>query len=410
MLRSLRRFALVPLLAGGLVGCGDAEDGSPSAPQESNLVFSTNGLSVINGLSTMNGLSTPNGLSVINGLATNGLSVINGLSTMNGLSSTVGQMTTALGRTTIEYLVRCALPQGDSITKQDQLGVSYTFAGQLGVAPAWKTGGCDATCQQAVSSCMLAHVNTTGVHIPLWLVSPVSSIGWGTNPQFPNREGTFFGNIMTTNQQSGALDAFYCNGPGFSTDTVPGRLGALQTGAPYTDPYLANGGSGDCSPCTSTRADGPSSCKADGITFKTPVTVWRAQTFQAENAVLSNGLTPIDCSGTCSNGKRVGYIGPYSTLTFNAVKAATAGMHTLNIYYSNGDCCGTTACYRYLNVSVNGGPFQQKTFGVVKAANWNMIGSQSVQLDGFVAGATNTLVFKGDTAHSAPDMDWIEVQ
>jgi hypothetical protein len=405
MLRSVSRFALLPLLAGGVLGCTEAQDGSVSAPESSELSLTTNGLSTINGLSVLNGLST------INGISTNGLSVLNGLSTINGLSPTVGLMTSAPGRTTVEYLVRCALAQGDYITKQDQLGVSYTFAGQLGVAPGWKDNSCDSACQQAVSSCMLAHVNTTGVHIPLWLVSPLSSIGWGTNPQFPNREGSFFGNVMLTNPQSGVVDAFYCNGPGFSTDTVPGRLGAEQVGAPYSDPYLTRKNTtGDCSPCAATRPDGPSSCPADGITFRSPVTVWRAQTFQAENAVLSNGLAPIDCAGTCSNGKRVGYIGPYSTLTFNSVNAATGGTHTLNIYYSNGDCCGTTACYRYLNVSVNGGPFQQRQFGVVKAANWSIIGSQSITLDGFVAGATNTLVFKGDTAHSAPDIDWIEVQ
>jgi hypothetical protein len=404
MLRSVTRLALLPLLAGGVVGCAEGQE-------EGGVAVETSQLAATNGLSVINGLTVANGLSVINGLSTNGLSVMNGLSTMNGLSSTSGLVTTPEGRTTIEYLVRCALAQGDSITKQDSLGTSYTFAGQLGVAPAWKTGACDASCQQAVSSCMLAHVNTTGVHIPLWLVSPISSIGWGLNPQYPNREGSFFGNVMLTNPQSGVVDAFYCNGPAFSTDTVPGRLGAAQTGAPYTDPYLANGGTGDCSPCYSTRRDGPSSCKADGVTFRSPVTVWRGQTFQAENAVLSDGLVPIACdTGVCSNGKRVGYIGPYATLTFNNVRAATAGSHQLIVYFANGDSCGSAACFRYLNIGVNGGPQQLKPFGVVKGGNWNKIGSQAVLLDGFVAGATNTIVFQGDKAHAAPDLDWIEVE
>ena len=218
MVRGVVRAALLPLLAGGLVGCGEA-------PTDTTVSGETAALTASNGLSVINGLSVHNGLSVINGLSMNGLSVFNGLGTLNGLSSTVGLMTTAAGRTTVEYIVRCALPAGDSITKQDQNGVSYTFAGRLGVAPAWKTGACDASCQQAVSSCMLAHVNTTGVHIPLWLVSPLSSIGWGLNPQYPNREGSFFGNIMLTNATSGVVDAFYCNGPGFSTDTVPTRIG-----------------------------------------------------------------------------------------------------------------------------------------------------------------------------------------
>ena len=45
---------------------------------------------------------------------------------------------------------------------------------------------------------MLAHVNTAGVHIPLWLVSPNSAVGWGLDPGYPNEEATFFGNIFTT--------------------------------------------------------------------------------------------------------------------------------------------------------------------------------------------------------------------
>ena len=54
--------------------------------------------------------------------------------------------------------------------------------------------------------------------------------------------------------------------------------------------------------------------------------------------------------------------------------------------------------------------FQPKAFGVVKGGNWNVIGSQGILVDGFVAGATNTIVFKGDLSHSAPDLDWIEVE
>src|SRR6266478_6215672 len=59
----------------------------------------------------------------------NGLTSINGLATSNGLASFNGLMTTAPGRSTVSYLVKCALPAGHQITKQDQYGTSYTFAG-----------------------------------------------------------------------------------------------------------------------------------------------------------------------------------------------------------------------------------------------------------------------------------------
>jgi hypothetical protein len=147
------------------------------------------------------------------------------------------------------------------------------------------------------------------------------------------------------------------------------------------------------------------------VTFKTPVTVWRGQTFQAESAVLSNGLAKVTCpEGVCSNGARVGYIGPHSTMTFNNVFSSTTGARVLIVYYANGDSCTGDACSRYFNISVNGGPVQSRAFGVVKGGDWNVIGSAPILLTGFVKGTMNTIVFKGDLEHSAPDLDWIEVE
>ena len=95
-------------------------------------------------------------------------------------------MTTDGGRQTVKYLVRCALAAGDSLTKQDQYGASYTFPGGMGLCPAWKNGGVHGTnfrtCQNLVSACMMAHVNTAGVHIPIWMASEAPQIGWGARP------------------------------------------------------------------------------------------------------------------------------------------------------------------------------------------------------------------------------------
>src|SRR5205823_6536589 len=109
-----------------------------------------------------------------NGLAnTNGLALTNGLAGTNGLAATNGLMTTDAGRQTVKYLVKCALSSSDTLVKQDQNYQSYTFPGGLGLCPSWKTAGINSssTCQEAISACMLAHVNTAGVHIPIWLVS-----------------------------------------------------------------------------------------------------------------------------------------------------------------------------------------------------------------------------------------------
>jgi hypothetical protein len=216
-----------------------------------------------NGLKTINGLKAHNGLDV----GGNGLSLASGLSTLSGLSSTSGLMTTADGRTTVSYLVRCALPTGHSITKTDAAGNRYTFTGSMGLAPEWETAACGQTCQGWISACMLSLVNTTGDHYPVWMDGQATALGWGTDPAYPYQEGSFFGNIFTTN-----ASAYYCRGRDFGVKPIPGRIGSAQTGAPYTDAFA---GVGTCaSNCTAAdiphQGDGSKACAG----FNQVVTIW----------------------------------------------------------------------------------------------------------------------------------------
>jgi hypothetical protein len=260
-------FALAATMP--LFGCTPASDDLSS--QSENAVASTNGLAMINGLSMANGLAMANGLSMANGLA-----MANGLSMANGL------MTTDAGRNTVAYLVRCALAAGDTLTKQDASGTTYTFEGAIGLAPEWKNGACGPVCQEWISACMLAHVNTAGVHIPIYLVAQSSAVGWGQSPDYPNQEGSFFGNIFYTNNV-GKVDAYYCNGPGFNQDVVPGRIGANQVNAPYRD-LFGSGGYCNVNGCVPSDAktngvsDGYKQCvMGEGPTtaWNSVVTVWR---------------------------------------------------------------------------------------------------------------------------------------
>jgi hypothetical protein len=95
---------------------------------------------------------------------------------------------------------------------------------------------------------MMAHVNTAGVHVPLWLDSNDVAIGWGIDRvNYPMQEGTFFGDIMDTGGLANigkpsvtAPAGYYCDGAGFpagAAGVVAGRLGANQAGAPYTNPF-----------------------------------------------------------------------------------------------------------------------------------------------------------------------------
>ena len=318
-----------------LFGCGEAPRSSDVEQQRSPAIASGNGLPAINGLNAHNGLDTINGLDITNGLnahnglaainglnAHNGLAAINGLNAHNGLAAINGLnahngliavnglnahnglptgalpgevaaappqqraagwqpppgatnalMTSAEGRATMSYIVRCALPAGHSVLMTDQAGAPYTFQGQIGIAPQWETGVCDTACQEYVTACLLAHVNTTGQHISLWLDSASPAIGWGRDGNFPYQEGTFYGNIFQSPPK-----AYYCDGRDHAFGVVPGRLGANQTNSPYTNPLgpdvlckdrckVAGGADG---------TDGFSSCPGIGDeSFTRVVTVYR---------------------------------------------------------------------------------------------------------------------------------------
>ena len=217
----------------------------------------------------------------LNGLSLNGLS-------LNGLMSTDG------GRKVSEYLVRCALPPGHNVIKQDQYGKSYTLPGQLGLAPQWENGTCDDACKHWISACMLAHVNTAGIHVPIFIVAQNSALGWGQDPNFPNQEGTFFGDVFDLNN-TGIVDAYYCSGPGFDKNVVEGRIGANQVGAPYRNLFA----SGYCHINGCLASDAKTNNVADGYkmcvmgvgpttAWNETITVWRQnKSFNASGQVVS---------------------------------------------------------------------------------------------------------------------------
>src|SRR5204862_4922513 len=134
-----------------------------------------------------------------------------------------------------------------------QFGASYTFGGAIGMAPEYERGPCGQNCQEYLSGCMMANVNTAGVHVSIWLDSDNPAIGWGRSPSYPNQEGSFFGNIFVLNRNTGKVDAFYCDGIGFAAGVVKGRLG--DTG--WTDPFQNPFGEGQFCKDHCTPADIP---------------------------------------------------------------------------------------------------------------------------------------------------------
>jgi hypothetical protein len=241
---SFNRFSALIVVASLGAGCAAApvtEDAELSADRQA-FVDSINGMPTINGLTTNNGLKTVNGLTTKNGLKTvNGLMTINGLRTMNGLatinglsvdctgrtagvdctgtpdgllSADTGLMSSDDGITTAKYLVRCALPKGQSLRIQDYTGGLVTLSGEIGFAPEWATGQCDATCQEQVSACLMALTNGKGEHVEVELSSPDSAVGAGHS--YPYQEAVFFGNVFADSPKTN-----FCVGKDFSGVVIP---------------------------------------------------------------------------------------------------------------------------------------------------------------------------------------------
>jgi hypothetical protein len=75
------------------------------------------------------------------------------------------------GRQTLRYAVRCALAAGDSVYGGL---VPETFSGQglLVTTAAWKTAALATAKKEDLFSCMLAHLNSAGIHVPIMLSGP----------------------------------------------------------------------------------------------------------------------------------------------------------------------------------------------------------------------------------------------
>jgi hypothetical protein len=94
----------------------------------------------------------------LNSLALNSLA-LNSLA-LNGLEHSLEDPG---NRDVFKYVVGCALPVSESLTLTVQ-GVSYTFNGELGLAPEWgeEDGSCGDSCQQWVSACVIARTDFLG--------------------------------------------------------------------------------------------------------------------------------------------------------------------------------------------------------------------------------------------------------
>ena len=213
---ALNGMALNGITANGLVLNGINVNGMVLNGIHVNGIL-LNGI-VLNGI-LLNGIFV-NGISV-NGILLNGITV-NGI-TVNGIPANLEE---PLIREITSYLVSCALPEGDSVTYTAG-AQSYTFAGDIGLAPEWKTRACDGECQGWVTACMLSRINHQGQHVEISMRGKNDALKLERHEarDFSVREATYYGNLF-----DGSGDVFACYSPG--TPSIPRVCGDSLAGCP----------------------------------------------------------------------------------------------------------------------------------------------------------------------------------
>jgi hypothetical protein len=305
-------------------------------------------------------------------------------------------------RQTLASVARCALAPDVTLVYPDGL----VLAGGLGLAPEIEKGACETACQEILSACLLAHVNSSAATIPIWLTSDAPSMGRVTSPSYPIEEATFFGNLWAA-----GAPAAYCKAGTVSESRVVGRLGILPgEGELYedlrADTYYRDAEqrqAGTCGACARSASGAIEACSYEGATFAHPVTVWRARTYEAESAALSGGAR---VSGDAARVLRVraSWMKPGASVVFSDVMAQV-GANTLAVYYTNGDPLGLPA--RQVAISVNGGPARVETLAT-RGAGWRDPQLLPLTFDELHEGA-NTITFTVPDGAEGPDLDWIQV-
>ena len=87
---------------------------------------------------------------------------------------------------------------------------------------------------------MLAHVNTAGLHIPLWIVAQDPASAGGRIPSSRTRRAAFFGNVFTLGAHGTdptKMPMYYCTGAKYNVNPPQGRVGWAQTSPPYVNAF-----------------------------------------------------------------------------------------------------------------------------------------------------------------------------
>lgn len=163
-----------------------------------------------------NGLSDPD---------VSGVDPAHSLSSPQGMSETEGILANEDTRVVAQYLVECALPNGKSIVKEVD-GAQIVLQGRVGLAPEWRNGSCNQSCQEWVSACLLARTNPSPQSVSISLRADHPALGFEGHPDYPIYEGSYFGNLFADTE-----GRYLCRGSADAA-TIAQEVGRACSGDP----------------------------------------------------------------------------------------------------------------------------------------------------------------------------------
>ena len=120
--------------------------------------------------------------------------------------------TTAQGRDTLKYIIRCALPQGASVnvSRDDE---PQLVEGAFGLAPDWSHAPLSDAGRRWVSACVLGFVNALGEHVLVSMrgdnANLRATVAADERTRFDFQEAAFYGDIFSKTPV-----AYVCRGKG----------------------------------------------------------------------------------------------------------------------------------------------------------------------------------------------------
>jgi hypothetical protein len=113
------------------------------------------------------------------------------------------------GRSVLKYAARCALATTSAVNAQvGSSVVTYPGQGLLTTASAWKTTALDADQTDDLFTCLLAHLNSNGVEVPINLSGPSVSNAGSYDPAFSWEEALWATKLVEADDGTTAFN-FY---------------------------------------------------------------------------------------------------------------------------------------------------------------------------------------------------------